>query len=291
MASLHPTPVLRGVLDDALAETLARDGYAHLEGFLDGGGVDAGRRAFAIATERLGRPWGDRWFPTILLPEDDVRAFITESLEALVVPPLRRVLAPDVWELLRLDYSVKPGGAQSGLGPHQDFSLVDERSAASLYLWVPLEDTDGHNGTLHVVPGSHRFANRVRSQHVPAHFDDVLDLVEDEAVRIDCAAGDLVVMVSGLVHYSPPNEGEELRLVAHGIVTPVGVPLVFFFADEETPAGLVECFEVDLDTYVRHIHRGRPGPEVVRTRFEERPPTRLTRERFRQGIEAVRAQR
>jgi hypothetical protein len=287
---LRPAPVLSGLRPEGLAETLARDGYANLGPFLGRGAVADARAAFAEAADRFGRPLGDRWFPTILLPDDEVRAFITGSLESLVVPRLDELLDPTVWDLLRLDYSVKPASPASGLGPHQDFSLVDEGVATSLYLWIPLEDTDERNGTLHVVPGSHRFANAVRSQHVPAYFDDVLDLVHEDAVRLDCGSGDLVVMVSGVIHFSPPNRGDGVRLVVHGIVTPADVPLVFFYADEATPAGEVECFEVDLETYVRHIHRGRPGPEVPRNRFQARPPARMSRDRFTAGMAAVRAQ-
>jgi hypothetical protein len=287
---LHPVPELHGLRPDGLAAALARDGFANLGPFLDADAVARGRAAFAEAAERLGRPLGDRWFPTILLPEEDVRAFLTEALAALVLPGLEAVVDPDVWELLRVDYSVKPATPASELGPHQDFSLIDERSALSLYLWIPLEDTDAANGTLHVVPGSHRFANRIRAQHVPAYFDDVLDLVRDEAVRLDCRAGDLVVMVAGVVHFSPPNRGEDVRLVAHGIVKPVDAPLVFYFADEHTPPGEVDCYELDLDGYVRHIGEGRPPEDARRSARVPRPPARMTPERFRAGVAAVRAQ-
>lgn len=290
MEDLFRIPELGGLRSPELADVLARDGFANLGPFLDAAAVARAQAAFAEARERLGRPLGDRWFPTILLPEDDIRTFITEELEALVLSRLDPLLDPEVWELLRVDYSVKPASAESELGPHQDFSLVDEGRALSLYLWIPLEDTGPTNGTLHVVPGSHRFANRVRSQHVPAYFDDVLDLVHENAVRLDCAAGDLVVMVSGVIHFSPPNQSDHVRLVAHGIVKPITAPLVFFFADEQTPPGEVECYEFDLEGYVRHIHQGRPDEGVPLARRERRPPAHMSRERFETGMDAVRAQ-
>jgi hypothetical protein len=283
-------PVLAVRLRDPdLAAAVARDGYARYGPFLDEAEVAAANAVFDEAQRRLAEPLGDSWFPTILLLDDDVRTFITAELGAIIRPKLDAVFEPGSLEVVRLDYSVKPPTETSELGPHQDYTLVDERTAQSLYLWIPLCDTDEVNGTLHVVPGSHHFTNRIRSRHVPAYFDDVLGLVHESSTRLDCRAGELVVMVSGVVHHSPPNRSGRMRLAAHGIVKPAGVPLVFYFADDETPEGRVECYELDIDHYVRSIHHGRPGPEVPLARLEDRPPAMMTSERFERGLAEHRA--
>lgn len=279
-------PTVVGPRDPEVARALSLDGYARLGVLLTSDQVERARTTFDEVARRLGRPLGDRWFPTILLPDDDLREFITSELEAIIQPVLDRVIDPEAMSLMRLDYSVKPPGAEGELGPHQDFSLVDERSSTSLYAWIPLEDVDESNGTLHVVPGSHRFCNAVRSQHVPSTFDEVLDRVHRESVRLDCSAGEVVVMVSGVIHHSPVNTSDHVRLAAHGILVPVDVPLVFYYADDATPPDKVECYEFDLDTYVRHIHQGRPDPGVVPDELVDRPPA-MTRERFDAGIGSV----
>jgi hypothetical protein len=278
-----------GFRDPEVAARVARDGFARLGPFLDAGEVAAATAVFDEATRRLDEPLGDAWFPTILLQDDAVRTAISDGLGAIIRPKLDEVFEPGTVEVVRLDYSVKPDSPSSELGPHQDYALVDERTAQSLYLWIPLCDTDAANGTLHVVPGSHRFTNRIRSRHVPSYFDEVLGLVHASSTRLDCQAGELVVMVSGLVHHSPPNRSGHLRLAAHGIVKPPGLPLVFYFADEDTPAGQVECYELDIEHYVRSIHHGRPGPDVPMARFEDRPEAMMTRERFERGLAAVHA--
>lgn len=275
-------PPVTGLRDAQLARRLERDGYARLGPFLDEREVEAAAAVYDEAMRRLGRPIGDQWFPTILLPEDDVRTFITEELTAIIGPHLDALFEPEALDVVRLDLSVKPPTATSELGPHQDFTLVDERVAQSLYLWIPLVDTGERNGTLHVVPGSHRFANRIRSRHVPAVFDDVLDLVHASSIRLDCRAGELVIMVSGVIHHSPPNRSDRVRVAAHGIVKPSAVPLVFYFVDDLTPEGLVECYELDIDQYVRAIHQGRP-PGRQPDRFEERPVSGMDRQRYERG--------
>ncbi len=242
---------------------------------------------FAEAVRRLDEPIGDQWFPTILLADESVRGFIADELDTLIAPKLLDVLDPDQIELLRLHFSVKPPSPSSELGPHQDFSVVDESVATSLYLWIALEDMGGTNGALHVVPGSHRFSNRVRSQHVPAVFDQVLEPVREAAVRLDCAAGELILLVSGVIHFSPPNLGPDVRLAAHGILKPVGVPMVFYYADELTPEGRVECYEFDIDGCVAQVHKGRPDAEVEMSALVDRPPE-MTPERFAAGLHSVR---
>lgn len=289
MSDDDPAAQVLGLRDPALARTLEARGYANIGRLLDPAEVRSCQEAFDEAVRRLDRPLGDAWFPTILLPEDDVRDLLTKELERRVGPHLGRIFDLTEVELIRLDLSVKPPSPASELGPHQDFSLIDERHWRSLYLWIPLVDTDEDNGTLHVVPGSHRFTNAIRSQHVPAVFDEVLPLVHESAVRLDCRAGDLVLMVSGVVHFSPPNRTDEVRLAAHGIVKPRAAPLVFYYADDETPTGKVECYELDLDAYVRQIREGRPSADVPVTGLVDRPPASMTPARFQAGLARVAA--
>lgn len=267
--------------DPELDRRLATEGYVAAGPLLPPEDVTAAARAF---DEAIGDAVGAAWFPTILLEDETARAAIADAFAEIVTPHLDRVLAMDGLRVLRLDASVKPPSPESGLGPHQDFSLIDESRAQSVYVWIPLVDTDVDNGTLHVVPRSQRFANRIRSQHVPAVFDEVLDDVHRASVPLRCSAGDLVVMVSGLIHMSPPNLSSDLRVAAHGIIVPVDEPLVFYYADEATPADEVECYEVDIDTYVRCIRAGRPGPEVGAPRRAPRPPRSMSPERFRRGL-------
>lgn len=286
-AGSAPLPAVAGVRDAAAAVQLARVGYVRCGPFLTDDEVAEARSAFTDAMERTGRSVGDRWFPTILLPESHVRDEISSRLDSVIAPKLPRIFDPNVIELMQLHLSVKPASDSSELGPHQDFSVVDERRFTSLYIWIPLEDMDRRNGTLHVVPGSHRFAASVRSQHVPSVFDDVMEEVHRSAVRLDCVAGELIVMVSGVIHFSPPNGGEHTRLAAHGILKPVVAPMVFYFADDSTPEGKVEAYEMDMRSYVEQVHLGRPDEVGVPVDLVDRPEP-MTPERFAAGLDATR---
>lgn len=284
---LAPVVPVLGVRSDEVRLELEQSGFARLGPFLNAAEVRECLAVFEDAMDRLDQPLGDEWFPTILLPDDDVRGLIDRGLQRVISPKLDDVFDANVVRLMRLDYSVKPAGPRSELGPHQDFSLVDETTATSLYVWIPLCDTTAANGTLHVVPGSHRFGNRIRSRHVPAVFDEVLDLVHEQSLPLECRAGELIVMVSGVVHHSPPNLSGTLRVAAHGIVVPLDAPLVFFYADDSTPSGRIECYELDLERYVQQIHQGRPAADVALSRLVDRPEGSMSRERFLGGMASI----
>jgi len=288
--ALRPPPTIDGVRDPAVAEALARDGYVRLGKVLDDDACAALRKAFDHVEANLGRPLGDVWFPTILLPDADLRASIDDALRPVVMPALDAHLDLDALDTVRIDYSVKPVGPESHLGPHQDFSIVDEQRWTSLYVWIPLVATDSVNGTLHVLPGSHRYTNTVRSRHVLAMFDPVLDRVEAASVELICEPGELIVMVSGVVHFSPPNRSESLRLAAHGIFKPAEAPLVFYFADDQTPPDEVECYEVGIDDYIELALGDRPGPRFAQSGTCAREPVEMAPDRFAAGQAAYRAE-
>ena len=94
-------------------------------------------------------------------------------------------------------------------------------------------------------------------------------------------------MVSGVIHFSPPNSSDEVRLAAHGMLAPSKIPLKFYFADEQTPEGKVEAYEADIDSYVNQLHQGRPHPDVQPIQILERPPQSMTPERFLAGLRAT----
>ncbi|CAB4687981.1 unannotated protein [freshwater metagenome] len=288
-AKVVPAPLreIVGVKDPAVAQALARDGFVRLGVVLSEEEVARGQEIFAEAARRMNHPIGDAWFHTILIPEEDVRTFINEELEVLLAPKIAEVIDQEQLELMRLDFSVKPPSTLDEPGPHQDYAIVDERIATSIYAWIPLVDMDEFNGTLHVVPGSHRYTNLIRSLHVPSTFNEVLNSVRAAGLRFDCVAGELILMVSGIIHYSPHNSSDQVRLAAHGILAPSKIPLQFYFADDQTPEGKVECYEFDLEGYVHQLHQGRPDPSVKPTQIVDRPPQSMTPARFFAGREAT----
>ena len=66
----------------------------------------------------------------------------------------------------------------SELGPHQDWTIVDEDNYFSLNCWVPLTDITRQNGPMYVLPGSHFINHKViRAPSMGYYYDNYRNTV------------------------------------------------------------------------------------------------------------------
>lgn len=244
--------------DPAHAEALRTQGFVQVGRVLDDAQIAALREVYVEVVERLGGSEGEVWFPTGLLPDAALRRFVSDRCRAVATSAIEPLFVPGSIEVTRIDLVVKPSGPDSALGPHQDYSVVDERTHRSYYLWLPLIDVSAQNGGMHVVPGSHLLGPEVRSRFVPADLGPLSEVVVDHAVSLPMAAGELLLTDAALIHHTPPNRSGSTRVAVHGILRPTAAPLVFYFADEATPDGQVEAFEMDIEAYLEATQHGRP---------------------------------
>jgi hypothetical protein len=127
-------------------------------------------------------------------------------------------------------FASKRPGAQSGMVLHQDWSLVDETQYRSVSIWLALCDMDGRNGNLQVAPHSHTYAGAPRGMNVPVPFEDIsAQLQERFLTDIPLAKGDAVFFDHRLVHCSPDNRSDKMRLAAVLALIPKEAELIHYF--------------------------------------------------------------
>lgn len=149
-------------------------------------------------------------------------------------------------------FITKWSGPNSGFGPHQDPTLVDERKYRGVKIWIPLGPTgveDGRdNGMLHVVPGSHRFLDEPRTRDVDdfsfaAHEELIINR---HGVGIPTRAGEAIVFDDRLIHYSMPNETTEPRVVVALGMRPTEAACVMLRSRGDD----IEMYEIDQERYL-----------------------------------------
>lgn len=179
--------------------------------------------------------------PSTISPDPAFRRAARDLVGSVLEPAVRRIL-PD-YRCIVAAYVPKEVGESSAMPMHQDWSTCDEDRWLPLEVWVPLTAAGADDGTLVVVPGSHR--------HGPAQRGGGSPLVDpagagDEAV-IEIAPGEALLFHPAIHHRSGPNRGGDLRLAVVSTFQPATAPVLHYRLSED---GTADVYEVRSDYYL-----------------------------------------
>jgi hypothetical protein len=241
-------PVLR---DAALHQQFDRDGYVAVP-MLEPQDV----AALLAALDRL-EP-NDGWAPDGSGPAlnsyhcsflDRDKAYKRAAFDLLATTfdaVVRRHLAD--FRALSANFYVKPTG-QGRIPVHQNWPVLDSLESTSVTVWCPLVDVDAHNGTLHVVPGSHKLLPHIEGPGSLSFFSDYRDDLDDLLVPLSAPAGHGFIFDDSLVHGSPENRAADPRIAVQITCIPAKSEPVFYFRGD---GGDFEMIDADSDFYLSH---------------------------------------
>lgn len=145
---------------------------------------------------------------------------------------------------------------------HQNWPTTQDLSITTLTVWCPLQDCDESNGTLHIVPGSHKILPDVATPQRRPFFQPFEDtLIQRHLVPVELSAGDALVFDDSLVHWSPENRSVSPRRAVQIETVPREVTPVLYHLDETGPTPRWELYEVGPEFFIdRSIDQviGRP---------------------------------
>lgn len=206
----------------------------------------------------------------------------TAEKNARINIAIREVLAEaagDIFaghELFGGTFMVKVPEQSTVLALHQDWSIVDEDTHQSAFIWCPLVDTGPANGGLFALPGSHNWFGNYRSGSLPSLRIVPRGALKDAMKDLILAAGEAVVYSDRLFHGSYANTTPRPRIVVTGRVNERGAQLVYYHRMDE---GTVALVKASPEFYLKEIDalaKGRMPDhyDVVRTfRYTYRPIT------------------
>ena len=176
------------------------------------------------------------------------------ELKTLMGPAAAKALPGHVPFLAAFILKGRHGGA---VGLHPDWTYTDERRYRAVLFWCPIVDTDADNGTLHVIPGSHRWVRGLRgSGDFGSPVEGVADrLLATHSETVPLRAGEAIVYDAALLHGSAPSRSDRPRPAAALAVAPVAAPLVHFHREAGGP---VEGYLIDESYYTTQPHAARP---------------------------------
>jgi hypothetical protein len=116
-------------------------------------------------------------------------------------------------------FIVKSPVPESAMCVHQDMTLVDESKFTGINIWVPLIDLNDENGTLEVLPGSHRIFPTYRSSTIPEFFSERAEDIKPYMKKLYPKAGEAIVFDQSIIHYSKANQSGDIRIVTNTYFT------------------------------------------------------------------------
>lgn len=134
------------------------------------------------------------------------------------------------------------------LFPHQDVSMADEYIAPTTFMWIPTCDIDEKNGSLLVLPKSHKWCAWQRTHNQQeSPLKNNRDLVLEKMIPLYLKKGDLVLFDSALVHASSANISNQVRVAMNSGVIPENNRLIHYKKSTKTPKGKIEKYTIDKD--------------------------------------------
>lgn len=164
---------------------------------------------------------------------------------------------------------------------HQNWAFADEHKCATVSIWCPLVDSNRQNGTLEVVPGSHKRYGEVRGPMIKSELAGIQsEIIEQYMQPVETKAGNAVILDDSIVHYSSPNQTDGLRLAIQLILIPTEEKSIHFHMDLSKDRSKVEVLEVDKDFYMKFNPWKKPSEDVPRIDSFKYEPFDMTIEEF-----------
>lgn len=168
---------------------------------------------------------------------------------------------------------------------HQNWAFADEHICTTVSIWCPLVDSGRENGTLEMVPGSHKRYGEVRGPMIRSELEDIKDeIIANCLVPMEVKAGTAVILDDSIVHYSSPNNTDGLRLTIQLILMPREEQSIHYHMDLAKDRTRVEVLEVDHDFYMDFNPWKKPSEDIKRQRSFTYHPFSLSFEDFKKGL-------
>ena len=151
-------------------------------------------------------------------------------------------------------FQIKGMGPQSELYVHQDWSFTDESKELYTYtFWLPLVESNTGNGTISVLPGSHNYLREIRGANINPVFDHLRKQLIKHLKPLTIRPGQLLLFDSALLHYSPANLSDKIRVSVMTNVMRKEAAVFLYFRNKENPEGVDE-YSVPEDFFMHYTN-------------------------------------
>ena len=130
---------------------------------------------------------------------------------------------------------------------HQNWPIIRNLEDTTLSFWCPLLDTSVENGTIYVVPKSHKKINFIETINIPAYCHNFQEEVKKHLIPINVKKGQVLIFCDSLLHWSPNNMSNEYRTIAHSIFIPKDAETVFYKKNKDE--NFIDVYKIDTEFF------------------------------------------
>ncbi len=191
----------------------------------------------------------DKFYNTIASNNLDYRKTVSDSLEEIFGDTLRAAF--NRYKVLGYNFAAKSYGDGSVCHIHNDDSHADENLYTCINVWIPLVDVSADNGSLYVLPGSHKLPYSIRGIGLPFAYEKYKPVIEPRLKVMTMKAGEALFFDSRLIHGSYENTLQEDRpAIIVAMLPEEAEPLVYMKYRDELHNS-AELFEAPPDFYLK----------------------------------------
>lgn len=147
-------------------------------------------------------------------------------------------------------FLVKPRNTGNELMLHQDWSYTDILKFTTGTIWIPLSAVGEENGTLILLPKSHRYFNQYISGSIPTLRMPSSAVPETLLLKPDLQPGDVVVFNPAVFHGSCPNLSGSDRIVVTATVFPREAPFIYA---HKLASGAIARVALEDDAFLKSL--------------------------------------
>lgn len=194
------------------------------------------------------------FFIEVSNPDNEANFRLFMQMDELLADAMERTFVN--YKKLGSTFLCKAPGIDGKVNVHQDWTAVDETKYTTATIWIPTQDVDESNGALRVLPGSHLFFDKYRSNYIPVSYSGSEQLLWDNMLTVPMKAGQAFILNHAVLHASSPNlTNRERLIIAYGI-TSANAPLRFYFRNKDAIDNKVEQFDMPDDFFLRYNNIG-----------------------------------
>ncbi|MDI1280368.1 phytanoyl-CoA dioxygenase family protein [Brevundimonas sp.] len=161
---------------------------------------------------------------------------------------------------------VKPPG-RGAIPPHTDWTIQEDNSWPTIYVWCPLVDVTEKNGPLQVIPGSHSVLDILHGPRIIPAYSSGMAALSDQMQSLPADAGEAVIFDSSILHGSLDNLTDQPRFAIRLACVPKTRRGVLHCGSEHNP-NVIETYSMEADELFGHdgveLVSGRLKSEMIR---------------------------